>query len=297
VDAFQAITLGIVQGLTEFLPISSTAHLALVPWAFGWQDPGHTFDVALHAGTLLAVTAYFWGDLRLMALAFLRSLIGIVRRTPPPRSLGAAALEPGPEAAPPDPHGVLAWLVVAGSVPAVVAGVLIEKWVETTLRSPLVIAGTLIGVALIIWLIDRRAQGHRTWRDLGLKDAVLIGLAQACALVPGVSRSGATITMGLHVGLSRGDAARFSFLLGFPVILGSTLFKLRHLGEDPTLQALAPWMLLGAGAAAVSGYLCIAFLLRFLASRTMLTFVVYRLALGALILFLVAKGWAPAIGG
>ncbi|MEB3224053.1 MAG: undecaprenyl-diphosphate phosphatase [Candidatus Sericytochromatia bacterium] len=297
VDAFQAITLGIVQGLTEFLPISSTAHLALVPWAFGWQDPGHTFDVALHAGTLIAVTAYFWDDLRRMAVAFARSLIGLLRRTPSPRSLGAAALEAPSGPAAPDPHGVLAWMVVAGSVPAVLAGVLIEKWVETTLRSPLVIAGTLIGVALLIWVIDRRASGHRAWQDLRLKDAVLIGVAQACALVPGVSRSGATITMGLLLGLSRADAARFSFLLGFPVILGSTVFKLRHLFEDASLQALAPWMALGAAAAALSGYACIAFLLRFLASRTMLTFVLYRVALGSLILFLVAMGWAPKIGG
>ncbi|MEB3330747.1 MAG: undecaprenyl-diphosphate phosphatase [Candidatus Sericytochromatia bacterium] len=296
-DALQAITLGIVQGLTEFLPISSTAHLALVPWAFGWQDPGHTFDVALHAGTLIAVTAYFWDDLRQMAWSFWRSLPAVLRRSAAPGAPGEAAVAPGAEATALDPHGMLAWMVVAGSVPAVVAGVLIEKWVETTLRSPLVIAGTLIGVALLIWFIDRRAQGRRTWQDVGLKDAILIGLAQACALVPGVSRSGATITMGLYVGLSRADAARFSFLLGFPVILGSTVFKLRHLLEDAALQALAPWMLLGAAAAAGSGYLCIALLLRFLASRTMLTFVVYRLALGGLILLLVWKGWAPAIGG
>jgi undecaprenyl-diphosphatase len=194
------------------------------------------------------------------------------------------------------PYATLAWLVIAGSVPAVVAGLSLEKWIETTLRSPLVIAGTLIGVGLLIAVADRVTRQRRDWTSLRLKDAVLIGLAQACALVPGVSRSGATITMGLFLGLNRKDAARFSFLLGFPVIFGSTVFKLRHIFEDVALQQLAPWMALGAVAAAVSGYFCIAFLLRFLASQTMTVFVLYRIALGLLILGLVAGGFSVPSG-
>ncbi|MEB3195767.1 MAG: undecaprenyl-diphosphate phosphatase [Candidatus Sericytochromatia bacterium] len=287
-DAFQAITLGIVQGLTEFLPISSTAHLTLVPWALGWQDPGLTFDVALHVGTLVAVTVYFFSDLRQLAVAWLRSIWGFFQPRPP-RSLGAAALEP-PAESPRDPYGLLAWLVIAGSVPAVLAGLTLEKWIATTLRSPLVIAGALIGVAVLIAMGDRLTRASRAWTSITLKDALLIGLAQACALVPGVSRSGATMTMGLFLGLTRKDAARFSFLLGFPVILGSTVFKLRHIFEDAALQALAPWMALGAATAAISGYACIHFLLRFLATQTMTVFVVYRILLGLLIIGLVQAG-------
>jgi undecaprenyl-diphosphatase len=285
VDAVQAITLGIVQGLTEFLPISSTAHLTLVPWFLGWQDPGLTFDVALHVGTLVAVTVYFWSDLRRMAVAWLLSVARLMRLPVP-----SSRLSPADGST--DPYGVLAWLVVAGSVPAVIAGLSLEKWIETTLRSPLVIASTLIGVGLLIALADRMTQQRRDWTSLRLKDAILIGLAQACALVPGVSRSGATITMGLFLGLNRKDAARFSFLLGFPVIFGSTVFKLRHIFDDAALQQLAPWMALGAAAAALSGYVCIAFLLRFLASQTMTVFVVYRIALGLLIFGLIAGGFA-----
>lgn len=280
-EAIQSIVLGVVQGLTEFLPISSSAHLAIVPWFFGWQGHGQTFDVALHVGTLVAVTAYFRDDLWRMAQAFLASLPVVLRRFKGPSDEAPAPLEP---------HARLAWMVILGCLPAIVVGVLIEKWVETTLRSPLVIAGTLIGVALIIWWVDRSSRGHRGWPELSLRDALAIGCAQACALVPGVSRSGSTIAMGLFLGLSRSDAARFSFLLGYPVILGSAVFKLRHIFEDAALQSLIPGMLLGCAAAAVSGYVCIAFLLRFLASQTMFVFVVYRVALGALILLLVAQG-------
>lgn len=285
-DTIQAITLGVVQGLTEFLPISSTAHLTLVPWFMGWKDPGLTFDVALHVGTLFAVTVYFWNDLRRMAGAWLLSVARLLR-LPVPAFAQNSALSAGSE-----PYGVLAWLVVAGSVPAVITGLALEKWIETTLRSPLVIAAALIGVGLLIAWADRTTQQRRDWTSLRVKDAILIGVAQACALIPGVSRSGATITMGLFLGLNRKDAARFSFLLGFPVIFGSTLFKLRHIFADAALQQLAPWMALGAAAAAVSGYFCIAFLLRFLASQTMTVFVVYRVALGLLILGLVAWGFA-----
>lgn len=274
-DLVQAVTLGVVQGLTEFLPISSTAHLALVPWMFGWKDPGLTFDVALHIGTLLAVVIYFRDDLRHMAIAWLKSF----------KARDKA-----------DPYQNLAWLVVWGSVPAVGAGVLLDDLVETTFRSPYVIAAMLIGVGLLIAVAERLTAKTRTWQEMTLKDALLIGVAQACALIPGTSRSGATITMGLFLGLQRPDAARFSFLLGFPVILGSIVFKLKDVASDPALAAMIPHMGAGILASAISGYFCIAYLLKFLATQTMTVFVVYRVLLGLVIIGLIMNGFNPAMG-
>ena len=275
-DVVQAVTLGVVQGLTEFLPISSTAHLALVPWLFGWKDPGLTFDVSLHIGTLLAVVIYFRDDLRHMTLAFFRSF----------KARDKA-----------DPYQNLAWLVVWGSVPAVVAGVLLDDLVETTFRSPYVIAAMLIGVGLLIAVAERLTAKTRTWQEMTLKDAILIGVAQACALIPGTSRSGATITMGLFLGMQRADAARFSFLLGFPVILGSIVFKLKDVAADPTLAAMVPHMGVGIVASAISGYFCIAYLLKFLATQTMTVFVVYRVLLGLAIIGLIWNGFNPSMHG
>lgn len=274
-DLVQAVTLGVVQGLTEFLPISSTAHLALVPWLFGWKDPGLTFDVALHVGTLVAVLVYFRDDLRHMALAWLKSLTARDKA---------------------DPYQNLAWLVIWGSIPAVIAGLLLDDLVETTFRSPYVIAAMLIGVGVLIAVAERITTQIRSWREMTLKDALLIGLAQACALIPGTSRSGATITMGLFLGMQRADAARFSFLLGFPVILGSTIFKLKDVASDPALAAMVPMMGVGIVSAAVSGYVCIAYLLRFLATQTMTVFVIYRILLGLAIIGLIANGFNPSMG-
>lgn len=271
-DIIQAITLGVVQGLTEFLPISSTAHLALVPWFFGWKDPGLTFDVALHVGTFLAVALYFRQDLIQMFVSWLKSLKHFDRE---------------------DPYQKLSWLVLVGCIPAVIAGVLLDDFVAGVFRSPYVIAASLIGVGLLIAVAERITKHTRTWKDLKLKDAILIGLAQACALIPGTSRSGSTITMGLFLGLERADAARFSFLLGFPVILGSAVFKLKGLGHDPALSAMLPMMAVGVVVSAISGYLCIRFLMRFLATNTMTVFVVYRVVLGLVILGMLLTGHAP----
>ena len=273
-DAVQAVILGVVQGLTEFLPISSTAHLTLVPWLFGWKDPGLTFDVGLHVGTLVAVLVYFRIDLVHMALAWFKSFTARDKA---------------------DPYQNLSWLVVWGSVPAVIAGLLLDDLVATTFRSPYVIAGMLIGVGLLIALAERVTQPTRTWREMTLKDALLIGVAQACALIPGTSRSGATITMGLFLGMQRADAARFSFLLGTPVILGSTIFKLKDVASDPTLAAMLPMMGVGIVSAAISGYFCIAFLLKFLATQTMTVFVVYRILLGLAIIGLIMNGFNPSM--
>lgn len=271
-DIIQAITLGVVQGLTEFLPISSTAHLALVPWFFGWKDPGLTFDVALHVGTFLAVALYFRQDLIQMFFSWLKSFKHFDRE---------------------DPYQKLSWLVFVGCIPAVIAGVLLDDFVAGVFRSPYVIAASLIAVGLLIAVAERVTQHTRTWKDMKLKDAILIGLAQACALIPGTSRSGSTITMGLFLGLERADAARFSFLLGFPVILGSAVFKLKGLGHDAALTSMLPMMAVGVVVSAISGYLCIRFLMRFLATNTMTVFVVYRVVLGLVILGMLLTGHAP----
>lgn len=271
-DLLQAVSLGVVQGLTEFLPISSTAHLALVPWFLGWKDPGLTFDVALHVGTLVAVTGYFWQDLWGMLKAGLTSLV-----------------RPNRE----DPFQRLAWQVVIGCLPAILAGTLLDRYVSGVLRSPAVIAAALMGVGLLLALADRRAQEGDGLEGLTWKRALMVGLAQACALVPGVSRSGSTMAAALGLGMSRPAAARFSFLLGYPVILGGCVFKLKDLLQAPDLAQLAVPMALGVAASAISGYFCIAYLLKFLQSNSFKVFVGYRLALGLAIFAMLALGVHP----
>ncbi|MDB5099614.1 MAG: uppP [Cyanobacteria bacterium RYN_339] len=268
-DIVQAVTLGLVQGLTEFLPVSSTAHLTLAPWVFGWQDPGLTFDVALHVGTLVAVAAYFGQDLWQMLVHGLRSLVK--------RDWS-------------DPYQRLAWLVVIGCVPAIVAGVLLNKYIAGPLRSPLVIAAAMAGVGILMGVAEKLAKHERPLDTLTVKNALLIGLAQACALIPGTSRSGATMTMALFLGFMRPDAARYSFLLGFPVILGSAVFKLKDLAHEPALAAALPMMAVGVVVSAVSGYVCIRFLMNYLQKYTLMPFVAYRVLLGLAIAGAVAAG-------
>ncbi|HEV8634882.1 MAG TPA: undecaprenyl-diphosphatase UppP [Chloroflexota bacterium] len=265
-EVVQAVLLGVVQGLSEFLPISSTAHLALVPWALGWDSPllnSLTFDVALHMGTLVAVLLYFWSD-------WLRLAVGLV---------GFARGQPNPGAR-------MAGLVALGTIPAVVVGVLFQSLVETTFRSPAQIAVVLALFSLVMYGAERVAARARGLDALRTTDTVAIGCAQAVALVPGVSRSGATISTGLVLGLERAAAARFSFLLSTPVVAGAglkKLFDLRGVAVGPGDSTL---MLLGALAAGISGWLCIHWLLRYLARETMDVFVAYRLGLAAVVLAL-----------
>jgi len=250
-----AVTLGLVQGLAEFLPISSSAHLILTPWFFGWPDRGLTFDVALHVGTLAAVAAYFWRDwLRLFAAA------------PRPRS----------------PDGRLFWLLVVGAIPGGIAGVLLDSLAEQAFRSPPLIAGTLTLMGLALLAADRWGGQERELHDIGLADALLIGAAQALAIVPGVSRSGITIAVARMCGVGRAAAARFSFMLGSPVILGAALFKLRTLAEAPGI--LNGPFLAGVATAAVVGALAIGALLRYLQRASLGLFVLYRLLLAGLVL-------------
>lgn len=276
----QALFLGVVQGITEFVPISSSAHLIIIPWFFNWSDPvieSLPFDVALHLGTLLAVLLFFAGDwLRLIRAGF-ASVIE--------RKIGD------------DVDRRLAWLLVVGVIPGAIAGVLgesaIEEWFHPTNAPIRPIAMIVMGVIIallgaLLWLAERMAKHQRGMKQLSLKDAIYIGLAQALAIFPGVSRSGSTITAGLALGLERETAARFSFLLSAPIILGagikSVFSGLKQVQADPNAAAYSLVYLVGFVAAAVSGYLCIRVLLRYLQKNSTNVFVYYRWALAALII-------------
>jgi undecaprenyl-diphosphatase len=255
-----AALLGVVQGLTEFLPVSSSAHLILARVFFGWEAPefGLAFDVAVHVGTLAAILAFFRADVAQMIVA--------LPTTFSPR----AGL-----------HGRLARLIAIGTVPAVIVGVLFDDFIEAVLRTPHVAAATLAGGALVMLAAERIGRGVRAEESLGLADAILIGTAQASALVPGVSRSGATIAIGMLLGLRRESAARFAFLLGIPAIAGAgarEALDLRRL--QPTSDTLLLF-LTGMIVSAAVGYVTIKFFLRFLAGHRLDVFAYYRLALAA----------------
>ena len=262
VDFFQTIILALVQGITEFLPISSSAHLILVPVLTGWEDQGLAFDVAVHAGSLVAVIVYFRHELARMTVAGLGSLAG--RWSPDAR---------------------LAWAVVVGTVPVVIAGLLGKAYIEDSLRSPLVIATTAIVFGLALWWADVTGSRRRDEHTIGWRDAVFIGLAQAIALIPGTSRSGITITAGLLMGLTREAAARFSFLLSIPTLIASNVLIGRDLVRSPND---VDWGMLALGAvvAGVSAYYCIAFFIRLLSRTGMLPYVIYRVGLGLVLFWL-----------
>jgi undecaprenyl-diphosphatase len=264
-DSLQTVMLALLQGLTEFLPISSSAHLILLPRLVGWEDQGLAFDVAVHVGTLLAVVAYFRQELAVMLRDWLRSLVR-----------GKLTVD-----------ARLAWLVLLGTIPVAVAGLVLHDLIETRLRSALVIAVTTLVFGVLLGWSDQRGRQVRDETTLGWADVLLIGLAQAVALVPGTSRSGITMTAALALGLTRSAAARFSFLLSIPVIVmagGYETLKLVRLAEPVAWDVLV----LGTGIAAGSAYLCIHFFLRLIGRIGMLPFVLYRLALGGILLWLFA---------
>ncbi len=253
----QAFVLGLVQGLGEFLPISSSAHLVVTPWLFGWHDPGLTFDVALHVGTLLAVVGFFWRDWV--------SLISHGLRFDGTR------------------EGGLFWLLVIATIPGAAAGYTLEKYAESAFRAPALVALMLALLGAILYAADRRGQKHREVDQIRLLDAIWIGISQAFAIIPGVSRSGATMTMGLVQGLTREAAARFSFLMIAPITAGAALLKLRHLtGADLN----APFIV-GTVTSAVVGALSIKFLLGYLQRHSFRIFAWYRLAFAAVILLVI----------
>jgi undecaprenyl-diphosphatase len=276
-DWIQSIVLGVVQGLTEFLPVSSTAHLVLVPWWMGWEDPGLSFDVALHLGTLIAVCTYFGRETRELLTAGARVVV-----RPLPRG---------------DITKRRFWLIALATVPAVIVGVAGRELVATTLRDPVVVGSALIALAIVILAAERRGEGGRTMPEIGALDALLIGCAQATALVPGVSRSGATIGIALVIGLRRTDAVRFSFLLGIPVIAGACVLEAVEVARAGFGSIGAVGFLVGGAASAVSGYLCIAWLMRWVRTRTFSPFMLYRIAIGILTLLLAWQGLAPTSFG
>ncbi len=260
-STLQALILGLVQGLTEFLPISSSAHLVIVPDLLGWEQPSTTFDVVLHAGTLVAVAGYFRHELLSIAAAF----VGGDKRDAHWRRLG--------------------FLVAAGTVPAVVAGVLFEKRFEEFFLNPTAVAGfllvtgiLLIGTGLMIEASEDVGSKRRGITQVTVKDAVYIGLMQAMAIAPGISRSGSTIATGLFLGLGREAAARYSFLLSVPVIAGATVFSLRH-GLSATGESVAA-LLVGFAAAALSGFAAIRFLMGFIRRHSLKAFAYYCWVLG-----------------
>jgi undecaprenyl-diphosphatase len=276
---FQAIVLGIVQGLTEFMPISSSAHLIIVPWLFNWQDPALTslsFDVALHLGTLLAVLVFFAGDWISLIRAWFVSIWE--------RKIGS------------DPQRRLAWLLVIGTIPGGIAGVLGESAIERLFHQPgvpikpaamLVMAAIIAVLGALLFLADRLARHLQSLDTLSLKQALLIGLAQALAIFPGVSRSGSTISAGLALGLKRDSAAKFSFLLSAPIIAGAGLKSLWDLYKGMKSGGIPHSDLLlfpiGFVAAAIVGYLCIRFLMDYLKRNSTDVFVYYRWALALLV--------------
>ena len=267
-EVIAAVILGIIQGLTEFLPISSSAHLILVPWFFGWDPEGLTFDVAVHVGTALAVIAFFWKDWALLAREAVK---GLIERQP----FGNA-------------HRKLAWFIVVGTIPAGVIGLMFEEAVDGKLRSPLVPVFTLVVFGLLLLYAEKKSRQNRELKSYTLKDAILIGCAQAVALIPGVSRSGITITTAMLRNSDRTSAARFSFLLSTPIIAGAGLLKAFSLFKtmnDPAAEVIS-FTVLGAGfvAAAVTGFFCIKYFLRYLSRGSFLPFVIYRLLLAAVIL-------------
>jgi undecaprenyl-diphosphatase len=280
VNILQAIVLGIVQGLTEFIPISSSGHLIIIPWLFGWEDKALTslpFDVSLHLGTLCAVLAFFAADWVRLIRAGVMSVME--------RKIGR------------DPDRRLAWLLIIGCIPGAIVGALAESKIERLFHEPNAPhqTGAMIAMAVIIallgaamFLAERFARHLRTLKQITLQDSLLIGLAQALAIFPGVSRSGSTITAGLALGLERQAAAKFSFLLSAPIIGGAGLKSLWEIYKDIQAGIIASSDLflfpIGFIAAAVSGYLCIKYLLRFLQKNPTNVFVYYRWGLAVLII-------------
>jgi len=265
VTTIQIIVLAVAQGLTEFLPISSSGHLVLVPYLVDWTDQGLAFDVAVHFGSLLAVVAFFREDIAGLLRGGVQILGGDVK----------------------SPQSYMALAIGLGTIPAAAAGLLFASWIEANLRDPAIIVYTLAGYGILMALADRFAPRDRGIAEVTIRDAIIIGVAQALSLVPGTSRSGITITAGRLLGFERKDAARFSFLLSAPVILLATVYKGAELilGDVPV-----PWseLALGVVVSAVVAYLSIEFFMRFVTRIGLAPFAIYRLALAAVILYVLA---------
>lgn len=263
-NQFHAALLGALQGITEVLPISSSGHLILIPRIFGWPESGLTFDVALHLGTMLALCAYFWRDIVELTFNFFGSLNSKGPRTAQQR---------------------LPFYIIAGTIPAAVVGKMFEDTIESVFRSnPLLIAAFLIGFGLILAFAD--TMGAKRWKidKITLGSAIMVGIAQCLALIPGVSRSGITITAALMLGYNRETAARFSFLLSLPIVAGAALLKLGHLVKYGIPAGETAPLLIGVATSAILGYASVAFLLKYVQRNSLYLFVWYRLAAGAAVI-------------
>jgi len=270
VSILQAIVLGLVQGATEFAPVSSSGHLILVPWIFGWAAIGDadlqkTFDVALHMGTLIGALIYFRADVARYAAAWSRSLRARRLSTPDER---------------------IAWALFVGTIPGAIAGALFENVIQKKLGAPWLIAVMLVAFGLLLVFVDRRSRSDRAFGTIGPKEGLLLGTAQALALQPGVSRSGATITAARAMGLDRESAARFSFLLSLPIIAGAGAYKAVDLAQTG-LQGHAGEFVAGMVASAISGFVVIWGLLRYLKRHDFTVFLRYRVAVAALVVILI----------
>jgi undecaprenyl-diphosphatase len=267
-STLEAIVLGLVQGLTEFLPISSSGHLRIVPALLGWEDPGAGFTAVIQLGTMAAVLIYFRADLWRIAAAWLRELRVPIRQASQEAKLG--------------------WFIVLGTIPISIFGFIFKDQIESGARSLYLIGSALILFSFVMVAAERVGTRQRDLDGMNGRDGLFIGMAQALALIPGVSRSGATISAGLFRGFDRVAAARYSFLLSVPAVVLSGLFELRKVGENGSPSAAAT--VIATLVAFVTGYLAIAWLLRYLSTHTLEIFVIYRIALGALVLVLAATG-------
>ena len=265
---FEAIVLGLVQGITEFLPISSSAHIFVVSQLLGWQDPGAAFTAVSQIGTELAVIVFFRRDIARIISAWARSLF-----TP--------ALRSGIDAR-------MGWYIIVGTIPIAVIGLIFSHQIETAARNLWLVSGTLIGFGIILGVADALGRHRLALANLNAKDGILFGLGQALALIPGVSRSGATISTGLALGYTREAAARYAFLLAIPAVVASGLYEATKIGSDPTVE----WgpTILATVIAFVTGFAVIAWLLRWVTTRSYLPFVIYRIALGLLLIILLLTG-------
>ncbi len=269
-NVFHAAVLGAIQGFAEVLPISSSAHLILVPWMFKWPESGLTFDVALHLGTFLALSLYFWRDIVEMIVSFFDAIAAHRINTPARR---------------------LPFLIIAATIPAAVVGKLFEDKIEAIFRSnPMLIASVLIGFGLLLGLSDRFGRKRLTLGDIKTASAVNIGLLQCLALIPGVSRSGITITAGLLLGFTRESSARFSFLMSLPIVAGAALLKTVHLFKHGIPAGEGLPMLVGIIFSAVTGYISVVFLLRFVQKQSLAPFVWYRVIVGGGLVIAIMTG-------
>ncbi len=270
-DLLHAAILGALQGFTEVLPVSSSAHLILIPWLLKWPESGLTFDVALHLGTFIALSLYFWRDIIEMTVSFF-DVLGARRLNTPARRLP--------------------FLIIAATVPAAVAGKFFEHQVEVVFRSnPLLIASVLIAFALLLGAVDLFGRKRLLLDEIKPASALSIGLMQCLALIPGVSRSGITITAALMLGFTRESAARFSFLMSLPVVAGAALLKTVHLFTSGIPAGEGLPMLVGIIFSAVTGYISVAFLLRFVQKQSLAPFVWYRVVVGGAIIIAILSGF------